>query len=70
MITFVKDCLGSVRGVVDLSGGTVLERNDYYAYGERVADSTMQTTSINRWRYNANMNGLFEPYWYYLPDIP
>ena len=53
MITFVKDCLGSVRGVVDLSGGTVLERNDYYAFGERVADSTMQTTSINRWRYNA-----------------
>ena len=32
---------------------TVLERSDYYAYGERVADSTMQTTSINRWRYNA-----------------
>ncbi len=33
---------------------TVLEqKNDYYAYGERVADSTMQTTSINRWRYNA-----------------
>ena len=53
MITFVKDCLGSVRGVVDLSGGTVLEQNDYYAYGERVADSTMQTTSLNRWRYNA-----------------
>ena len=49
----VKDCLGSVRSVVDLSGGTVLEQNDYYAYGERVADSTMQTTSINRWRYNA-----------------
>ena len=53
MITFVKDCLGSVRSVVDLSDGTVLERNDYYAYGERVADSTMQTTSLNRWRYNA-----------------
>ena len=49
----VRDCLGSVRGVVDLSGGTVLERNDYYAYGERVADSTMQTTSLKRWRYNA-----------------
>ena len=47
MITFVKDCLGSVRSLVDLSGGTVLEQNDYYAYGERVADSTMQTTSIN-----------------------
>ena len=53
MITFVKDCLGSVRSVVDLSDGTVLEQNDYYAFGERVADSTMQTTSINRWRYNA-----------------
>ena len=41
-----KDCLGSERSVVDLSDGRVLEQNDYYAYGERVADSTMQTTSF------------------------
>ena len=52
-IAFVKDCLGSVRDVVDLSDGTVLEQNDYYAFGERVDDSSMQTTSINRWRFNA-----------------
>ena len=52
-ITFVKDCLGSVRDVVDLSDGTVLELDDYHAFGERVDDNSMQTTSINRWRYNA-----------------
>ena len=53
MITFVKDCLGSVRSVVDLSDGTVLEQNDYYAFGERVNDSTQTMTSLNRWRFNA-----------------
>ena len=52
-IIFVKDCLGSVRDVVDLSDGTVLELDDYQAFGERVDDNTMQTTSINRWRFNA-----------------
>ncbi len=49
----MKDCLGSVRSVVDLSDGTVLEQNDYYAFGERVNDSTQTMTSLNRWRYNA-----------------
>ena len=55
--TLVTDRLGSVRAIVDMSSGTVVERNDYYPYGKRITSpSTVAGTypqlPSNRWRFS------------------
>ena len=55
--TLVTDRLGSVRAIVDMSSGTVVERNDYYPYGKRITSpSTVAGTypqlATNRWRFS------------------
>ncbi|MBQ0044557.1 MAG: hypothetical protein KBT05_05990, partial [Bacteroidales bacterium] len=47
---FTRDHLGNTRVVTD-GNGTVVERNDYYPFGERHSDSSMPTTNTNRWRF-------------------
>ena len=54
--TLVTDRLGSVRAIVDMSSGTVVERNDYYPYGKRIttptsAAGTYPQLATNRWRF-------------------
>lgn len=53
LLAFVTDYLGSVRSVVDMPSGTVVEENDYYPLGLRIADPSLEESSLNRWRYNA-----------------
>ena len=52
----VTDHLGSTRAMVNLSSGTVAERNDYYAFGTRITAPTSSSSypqlSSNRWRYS------------------
>lgn len=52
----VTDHLGSTRAVANLSGGTVVERNDYYAFGTKIRTPTSSATypqlTANRWRYS------------------
>ena len=48
---FAADHLGSVRALV--RNGQVLERNDYYPYGMRHANSSLTPSSANRWRFSA-----------------
>ena len=48
---FEKDHLGSIRAVLN-SGGTVLERNDYYPFGMRHANASHPVTANNRFKYN------------------
>ncbi|MCQ2144237.1 MAG: hypothetical protein MJY72_00680 [Bacteroidales bacterium] len=47
---FMRDHLGNTRVVTDGSGN-VVERNDYYPFGERHSDSSMPTAATNRWRF-------------------
>ena len=47
---FTRDHLGNTRVVTDGSGN-VVERDDYYPFGERHEDSSMPTTATNRWRF-------------------
>ena len=48
---FLRDHLGSVRVIVNAANGGVQERNDYYPFGSRVANSTFPI-STNRHKYN------------------
>ena len=43
---YATDHLGSVRAVV--RSGQVIERNDYYPYGGRHANSALTTDATNR----------------------
>ena len=47
---YATDHLGSVRAVV--RSGQVIERNDYYPYGGRHANSALTTDATNRWRFS------------------
>ena len=48
---FEKDHLGSTRAVLNTSG-TVLEKNDYYPFGLRHANSSYALTASNRYKFN------------------
>lgn len=48
---FEKDHLGSIRTVMNTSG-TVLEKNDYYPFGLRHANSSYVITANNRYKFN------------------
>lgn len=48
---FEKDHLGSTRVVLNTSG-TVLEKNDYYPFGMRHANSAHSLTANNRYKFN------------------
>ena len=55
---FVKDHLGNVRSVIDLSrnavepaSSVILEQDDYLPYGTKAARPSLATTSDNRYRY-------------------
>ena len=48
---FEKDHLGSTRTVMNTSG-TVLEKNDYYPFGLRHANSSYVITANNRYKFN------------------
>ena len=48
---FEKDHLGSIRSVLNTSG-TVLEKNDYYPFGQRHANSSYVVTANNRFKFN------------------
>lgn len=48
---FEKDHLGSTRAVLNVSG-TVLEKNDYYPFGLRHANSSHVITANNRYKFN------------------
>ncbi len=48
---FEKDHLGSIRTVLNASG-TVLEKNDYYPFGLRHANSAHVITANNRCKFN------------------
>lgn len=48
---FEKDHLGSTRTVLNASG-TVLEKNDYYPFGLRHANSSYVITANNRYKFN------------------
>ncbi len=47
---YATDHLGSVRSIV--RSGQVIERNDYYPYGGRHANSALTVDSTNRWRFS------------------
>ena len=47
---YATDHLGSVRAVV--RSGQVIERNDYYPYGGRHANSALTTDATNRGRFS------------------
>lgn len=48
---FEKDHLGSIRSVLNTSG-TVLEKNDYYPFGQCHANSSYVVTANNRFKFN------------------
>ena len=48
---YATDHLGSVRAIV--RNGQVIERNDYYPYGGRHANSSLTTDATNRWRFSS-----------------
>lgn len=48
---FEKDHLGSIRSVLNNSG-TVLEKNDYYPFGQRHANSSYVVSANNRYKFN------------------
>jgi len=49
---YTTDHLGSVRAITD-AGGNVVERNDYYPFGESMTTgNTYPTMAVNRWKYN------------------
>lgn len=48
---FEKDHLGSTRTVLNASG-TVIEKNDYYPFGLRHANSAHTLTANNRYKFN------------------
>ncbi|MBQ0044559.1 MAG: RHS repeat-associated core domain-containing protein [Bacteroidales bacterium] len=50
LLYFTRDHLGNTRVVTDGSGN-VVERNDYYPFGERHPDGSMPTVNSNRWRF-------------------
>lgn len=52
---FEKDHLGSIRSVLNTSG-TVLEKNDYYPFGQRHANSSHVVTANNRYKFNGKEN--------------
>ena len=57
-LAMVTDHLGSIRAVVSMKTGGVVERNDYYTYGTRITKPASDATaypslSTNRWRYAA-----------------
>ncbi|MBQ9463417.1 MAG: RHS repeat-associated core domain-containing protein [Bacteroidales bacterium] len=47
---YATDHLGSVRAIV--RNGQVTERNDYYPYGGRHANSALTVDATNRWRFS------------------
>ena len=47
---YATDHLGSVRAIV--RSGQVIERNDYYPYGGRHANSALTVDATNRWRFS------------------
>lgn len=50
---YITDHLGSVRSII--KNGTIVEQNDYYPFGGRLADASLpqQTTPVaNRWRFS------------------
>ncbi|MBP9992619.1 MAG: hypothetical protein KBS73_04180 [Bacteroidales bacterium] len=54
----VKDHLGNVRSVINLSAGqsastasVILEQNDYLPYGTKASDSSRPSLATNRYRY-------------------
>ncbi len=48
---FEKDHLGSIRSVLNTSG-MVIEKNDYYPFGQRHANSSYVVTANNRFKFN------------------
>ncbi|MBR4660654.1 MAG: RHS repeat protein [Bacteroidales bacterium] len=49
---YITDHLGSTRVIVTGSDYHEVEQNDYYPFGMRIADNTLQTTASNRWRFS------------------
>lgn len=47
---YATDHLGSIRAIV--RSGQVIERNDFYPYGGRHANSALTVDSTNRWRFS------------------
>ena len=53
MAYHITDHIGSVRSII--KNGTIVEQNDYYPFGGRLADASLpqQTTPVaNRWRFS------------------
>ncbi len=48
----ITDHLGSTRTIVEGDDYTEVEQNDYYPFGKRIADNSLQTTPTNRWRFS------------------
>ena len=55
---YATDHLGSVRTLIDGGSGETVEKNDYYAFGERIDDSENEI-SDNRYRYNGKEEQAF-----------
>ncbi len=49
---FLTDHLGSVRVIVDGTGGKVLERNDYYPFEGETGEESDCTLAADRFKYN------------------
>ena len=48
---YITDHLGSTRLIVKGYDYQPDERNDYYPFGMRIADNTLSTSAVNRWRF-------------------
>ena len=48
----ITDHLGSTRAIVEGGDYIEVEQNDYYPFGKRIADNSLQTTPTNRWRFS------------------
>lgn len=55
---YMTDHLGSVRTLIDGGSGETVEKNDYYAFGERIDDPENEI-SDNRYRYNGKEEQAF-----------
>ena len=51
---YITDHLGSTRLIVKGYDYQPDERNDYYPFGMRIADSSLSTNAVNRWRFSGN----------------
>lgn len=49
---YITDHLGSTRLIVKGYDYQPDERNDYYPFGMRIADNTLSTNAVNRWRFS------------------